>query len=58
MRHRLAARLLRERLRQSPAVAPLGPRQCGRTTLARSLAARDSMPKRLTEAHGKRKARR
>jgi predicted AAA+ superfamily ATPase len=40
MKRRLAVRLLRTRLRQSPAVALLGPRQCGKTTLARSLAAR------------------
>jgi predicted AAA+ superfamily ATPase len=34
---RLIAHQLRDRLRHSPAVALLGPRQCGKTTLARSL---------------------
>ena len=37
MRHRRIARLVRSRLRQMPAVALLGPRQCGKTTLAKSL---------------------
>lgn len=37
MRARLTAELLRDRLRDSPAVALTGPRQCGKTTLARSL---------------------
>lgn len=37
MKRRLAARLLRARLGAYPAVALLGPRQCGKTTLARSL---------------------
>jgi uncharacterized protein len=36
-RTQLAA-LIRRRLRQSPAVALLGPRQCGKSTLARSIA--------------------
>lgn len=40
MKPRLAARLLRRRLAQSPAVALLGHRQCGKTTLARSIAKR------------------
>ncbi len=40
MRTRLVTRLLRARLRQFPAVALLGPRQCGKTTLARALGAR------------------
>ena len=34
---RLAARTLRDRLRRYPAVAIVGPRQCGKTTLARAL---------------------
>lgn len=34
---RQAAPVLRDLLRQSPAVALVGPRQCGKTTLARSL---------------------
>jgi predicted AAA+ superfamily ATPase len=34
---RSAARLLRRRLAASPAVALVGPRQCGKTTLARTL---------------------
>jgi predicted AAA+ superfamily ATPase len=38
MIQRLAANLVRERLLQSPAVALVGPRQCGKTTLARSFA--------------------
>ena len=37
MKRRLAAALLRERLSRYPAAALLGPRQCGKTTLARSL---------------------
>jgi hypothetical protein len=40
MKARLAARLLRRRLAQTPAAALLGPRQCGKTTLARSIAGR------------------
>jgi predicted AAA+ superfamily ATPase len=36
MIQRLAANLIRERLRRSPAVGLVGPRQCGKTTLARS----------------------
>ena len=40
MRTRLVTRLLRARLRQFPAVALLGPRQCGKTTLARALKGR------------------
>lgn len=40
MRTRLVTRLLRSRLRQFPAVALLGPRQCGKTTLARALGGR------------------
>ena len=36
---RLAARIVRERLNASPAVAILGPRQVGKTTLARVIAA-------------------
>lgn len=35
---RQAANLVRERLRQSPAVGLIGPRQCGKTTLAQSFA--------------------
>jgi predicted AAA+ superfamily ATPase len=34
-------------LRRSPAVAILGPRQCGKTTLARAIAAATDQPKRL-----------
>ncbi len=34
---RQAANLVRERLQRSPAVGLVGPRQCGKTTLARSL---------------------
>jgi len=37
VRNRRIARLVRSRLRQLPAVALLGPRQCGKTTLAKSL---------------------
>jgi hypothetical protein len=37
MRNRQAVSLLWERLRAYPAVALVGPRQCGKTTLARSL---------------------
>lgn len=37
MVHRKAAELVRRRLRQYPAVALVGPRQAGKTTLARSL---------------------
>ena len=37
MRRRRHLALLKERLSESPAVALLGPRQCGKTTLARSL---------------------
>jgi len=37
MVQRLARRLIRSRLRQSPAVALVGPRQSGKTTLARAL---------------------
>ncbi len=40
MRTRLVTRLLRARLRQFPATALLGPRQCGKTTLARALGGR------------------
>jgi predicted AAA+ superfamily ATPase len=40
MRRRLATRLLRQRLQRFPAAALLGPRQSGKTTLARSLAGR------------------
>lgn len=40
MRRRLVAAVLRARLAQSPAAALLGPRQCGKTTLGRSLARR------------------
>lgn len=40
MKRRLAAALLRARLARFPAVALLGPRQCGKTTLGRSLAGR------------------
>ena len=40
MKRRLAAALLRARLARFPAVALLGPRQCGKTTLGRSLSAR------------------
>lgn len=36
MRGRRHLALLKERLSQSPAVALLGPRQCGKTTLART----------------------
>jgi len=36
MIQREAANLVRERLRRSPAVGLIGPRQCGKTTLARS----------------------
>ena len=36
MIERQAANLVRERLRRSPAVGLIGPRQCGKTTLARS----------------------
>ena len=37
MIHRIYARTVREKLRKFPAVAILGPRQCGKTTLARKL---------------------
>lgn len=37
MINRLARRLIRQRLRRSPAVALVGPRQSGKTTLARAL---------------------
>lgn len=37
MRRRLAAKLVRDRLRQFPAVGVIGPRQAGKTTLARTL---------------------
>lgn len=37
MLKRSVAKLVRERLRQFPAVALVGPRQCGKTTLARAL---------------------
>lgn len=40
MKRRLAAKRVRERLGLYPAVALLGPRQCGKTTLARALARR------------------
>jgi predicted AAA+ superfamily ATPase len=40
MRRRRHLTLLKERLSESPAVALLGPRQCGKTTLARSLKGR------------------
>jgi hypothetical protein len=36
--HRLAGKVLKTRLREFPAVALVGPRQCGKTTLARGLA--------------------
>jgi predicted AAA+ superfamily ATPase len=32
---RLATAVIRERLRDAPAVVVVGPRQCGKTTLAR-----------------------
>jgi predicted AAA+ superfamily ATPase len=35
---RIAAAVVRERLRDAPAVVVVGPRQCGKTTLARALA--------------------
>ena len=37
MIRRRVSRLLRERLASAPAVVLLGPRQCGKTTLARGL---------------------
>ncbi len=37
MLKRTVAKLVRERLREFPAVALVGPRQCGKTTLARAL---------------------
>ena len=40
MKRRLAAALLRARLARFPAAALLGPRQCGKTTLGRSLSRR------------------
>lgn len=40
MKRRLAAALVRARLAQAPAVALLGPRQCGKTSLARQLRGR------------------
>jgi hypothetical protein len=40
MKRRLAAALLRARLARFPAAALLGPRQCGKTTLGRSLSGR------------------
>ena len=40
MKRRLAAAVLRARLARFPAAALLGPRQCGKTTLGRSLARR------------------
>ena len=40
MKRRLAAALLRARLARFPAAALLGPRQCGKTTLGRSLSKR------------------
>jgi hypothetical protein len=40
MRRRLIAGLVRQRLREYPAVALVGPRQCGKTTLARTLTKR------------------
>jgi predicted AAA+ superfamily ATPase len=40
MKRRLAAALLRARLARFPAAALLGPRQCGKTTLGRSLCRR------------------
>ena len=40
MRRRAEAALLRRRLRAFPAVALVGARQCGKTTLARSLGGR------------------
>jgi len=40
MKRRLAAALLHTRLARFPAVALLGPRQCGKTTLGRSLSRR------------------
>lgn len=40
MIERLAAKVVRERLRRSPAVGLIGPRQCGKTTLARALEGR------------------
>ena len=39
---RIALGEVRERLRRSPVVAIVGPRQCGKTTLARQLVAADS----------------
>ena len=40
MIQRQAGNLIRERLRRSPAVGLIGPRQCGKTTLARSFEGR------------------
>ena len=40
MKRRLVAALVRARLARFPAVALLGPRQSGKTTLARALARR------------------
>ncbi len=40
MRARLAEKTLRERLRAYPAVALVGPRQCGKTTMAKGLGGR------------------
>jgi predicted AAA+ superfamily ATPase len=40
MIERQAANLIRERLQRSPAVGLIGPRQCGKTTLARSFEGR------------------
>ena len=39
---RIALGEVRDRLRRSPVVAIVGPRQCGKTTLARQLVAADS----------------
>src|SRR5438132_3207199 len=40
MRRRVAAKLVREQLRRFPAVGLIGPRQAGKTTLARALSRR------------------
>ncbi len=40
MRRRAIAGLVRQRLRDYPAVALVGPRQCGKTTLARTFTRR------------------
>ena len=52
MRSRLFARQVRAKLRRYPAVAILGPRQCGKTTLARRFAGRYfDMESEGSEAH-------